>query len=157
MSVGKFGVGKSVSENSVAENLLSKNSPRPSEVMYFRDAHVCNWANMTAGETPIPGVAIRLIAVVFPDREVTFCIICNILLLHYFFCLKKNSRNFFYFYVYKKYVFYIYKKYLRHPSFFPVSGRFSSHRRFHPQALDAFGLNPHSKLVIGYHWLAFIN
>ena len=26
-----------------------------------------------------------------------------------------------------------------------------------PQAPDRFGLNPPSQLVIGYHWLAFLN
>ena len=26
-----------------------------------------------------------------------------------------------------------------------------------PQASDAFGLNPPSQLVIGYHWLTFLN
>ena len=26
-----------------------------------------------------------------------------------------------------------------------------------PQASDTFGLNPTSQLVIGYHWLAFLN
>ena len=31
------------------------------------------------------------------------------------------------------------------------------HRRLRPQALDAFGLNPHSQLVAGFHWLAFLN
>ena len=28
---------------------------------------------------------------------------------------------------------------------------------FRPQAPDAFGLNPPSQLVLGYHWLAFVN
>ena len=31
------------------------------------------------------------------------------------------------------------------------------HRGLHPQALVNFGLNPSSLLVIGYHWLAFLN
>ena len=31
------------------------------------------------------------------------------------------------------------------------------HRGLRPQALKAFGLNPHSQLVIGYHWLAFLH
>ena len=31
------------------------------------------------------------------------------------------------------------------------------HRMFRTQAPNDFGLNPHSQLVIGYHWLAFLN
>ena len=31
------------------------------------------------------------------------------------------------------------------------------HQRLHLQAPDTFGLNPPSHLVIGYHWLAFLN
>ena len=26
-----------------------------------------------------------------------------------------------------------------------------------PQALDTFGLNPHSQLIIVYHWFTFLN
>ena len=31
------------------------------------------------------------------------------------------------------------------------------HRGFHHQTPDKFGFNPPSNLVIGYHWLAFLN
>ena len=31
------------------------------------------------------------------------------------------------------------------------------HRGLHLQAPDAFGLNPPSQLVLGYHWLVFLN
>ena len=31
------------------------------------------------------------------------------------------------------------------------------HWGLRPQAPDAFGLNPPTQLVLGYHWLAFLN
>ena len=34
-------------------------------------------------------------------------------------------------------------------------GGFAPHRRLRPQAPDAFGLNPFSQLVIGYHWYIY--
>ena len=49
------------------------------------------------------------------------------------------------------------------PSKSPVFvGGFTPHiphlrRRLNPQAPDNFGLNPSGQLVIGYHWLAFLN
>ena len=33
----------------------------------------------------------------------------------------------------------------------------TTHRELCPQTPGAFGLNPSSELVIGYHWLAFLN
>ena len=42
----------------------------------------------------------------------------------------------------------------------PIHGGFAphtSHRGLHHQASNAFELNPPSQLVIGHHWLAFLN
>ena len=45
----------------------------------------------------------------------------------------------------------------KHPGFFGVLAPHTPYQWLLPQAPDCSALNPRSQLVIGYHWLAFLN